>query len=207
MLLDVLHGLVDRGNTVLVIEHNLDVIKTADWIIDLGPEGGARGGTVVASGTPEEVARVAGSYTGAYLRPLLEAAGLPVPPRAGSESSERAAALPHPPDGLSLTPSATRTRHMVSREDIESYLDRLTSGGGGANYHEVEPGLWIVRPSGALDLDVVVHYSPPVVLLRVKVMNVPKGDAAAARLNRRLLELTQPISSMDRMVLNGSPLS
>jgi len=78
---------------------------------------------------------------------------------------------------------------MVSREDIESYLDRLTSGGGGANYHEVEPGLWIVRPSGALDLDVVVHYSPPVVLFRVKVMNVPKGEAAAARLNRRLLEL------------------
>jgi excinuclease ABC subunit A len=72
LLLDVLHRLVDRGNTVLVIEHNLDVIKTADWIIDLGPDGGARGGTVVASGTPEEVARSTDSYTGAYLRPLLE---------------------------------------------------------------------------------------------------------------------------------------
>jgi excinuclease ABC subunit A len=71
LLLDVLHRLVDRGNTVLVIEHNLDVIKTADWIIDLGPEGGSRGGTIVAAGTPEEVAGVDASYTGQYLRPLL----------------------------------------------------------------------------------------------------------------------------------------
>jgi excinuclease ABC subunit A len=72
LLLEVLHRLVDRGNTVLVIEHNLDVIKTADWIIDLGPEGGTRGGTVVASGTPEAVAAVQGSYTGQYLKPLLK---------------------------------------------------------------------------------------------------------------------------------------
>ncbi|HEX4469460.1 MAG TPA: excinuclease ABC subunit UvrA [Gemmatimonadaceae bacterium] len=72
LLLDVLHRLVDRGNTVLVIEHNLDVIKTADWIIDLGPEGGTRGGTVVAAGTPEDVAAIAESHTGHYLRPLLE---------------------------------------------------------------------------------------------------------------------------------------
>jgi excinuclease ABC subunit A len=72
LLLDVLHRLVDRGNTVLVIEHNLDVIKTADWIIDLGPEGGTRGGTVVASGTPEEVAAIEASHTGHYLKPLLE---------------------------------------------------------------------------------------------------------------------------------------
>ena len=71
MLLKVLHTLVDRGNTVLVIEHNLDVIKTADYIIDLGPEGGLKGGTVVASGTPEEVAAVAASHTGRYLRPML----------------------------------------------------------------------------------------------------------------------------------------
>ncbi|MFN2637634.1 MAG: excinuclease ABC subunit UvrA [Gemmatimonadaceae bacterium] len=71
MLLSVLHRLVDRGNTVLVIEHNLDVIKTADWIVDLGPEGGLRGGDVVAAGTPEEVADVNASYTGQYLRPLL----------------------------------------------------------------------------------------------------------------------------------------
>ena len=71
MLLDVLHRLVDRGNTVLVIEHNLDVIKTADWVIDLGPDGGLRGGQVVASGTPEDVAAVKESYTGQFLKPLL----------------------------------------------------------------------------------------------------------------------------------------
>lgn len=71
-LLDVLGTLVDKGNTVLVIEHNLDVIKTADYIIDLGPEGGKSGGTVVATGTPEEVAKVKKSYTGQYLKKMLE---------------------------------------------------------------------------------------------------------------------------------------
>jgi excinuclease ABC subunit A len=60
-----------NGNTVLVIEHNLDVIKTADWIVDLGPEGGIRGGSIVASGTPEQVARVKESHTGRYLAPML----------------------------------------------------------------------------------------------------------------------------------------
>ncbi len=74
-LLEVLHRLVDQGNSVVVIEHNLDVIKTADWIIDLGPDGGVRGGEVVAVGTPEAVAEVAGSYTGSYLKPMLERAG------------------------------------------------------------------------------------------------------------------------------------
>ncbi|HEX5575993.1 MAG TPA: excinuclease ABC subunit UvrA [Gemmatimonadales bacterium] len=71
LLLDVLHRLVDKGNSVVVIEHNLDVIKTADWIIDLGPEGGERGGQVVAAGTPEEVAEVEASYTGQFLRTEL----------------------------------------------------------------------------------------------------------------------------------------
>ncbi|KZE77854.1 ABC-ATPase UvrA [Paenibacillus elgii] len=71
-LLKVLHRLVENGDSVLVIEHNLDVIKTADYIIDLGPEGGNRGGTIVASGTPEEVVKVDGSYTGKYLKPILE---------------------------------------------------------------------------------------------------------------------------------------
>ena len=74
VLLAVLHRLVDRGNTVLVIEHNLDVVKTADWIIDMGPEGGQRGGTVVATGSPEMVAQVEASHTGRYLRPLLDRA-------------------------------------------------------------------------------------------------------------------------------------
>jgi excinuclease ABC subunit A len=77
-LLQVLHRLVDRGNTVVVIEHNLDVLKTADWLIDLGPEGGDRGGEVVAEGTPEAVAANPASYTGRYLRPILERAGRPV---------------------------------------------------------------------------------------------------------------------------------
>ena len=71
LLLEVLHRLVERGNTVLVIEHNLDVIKTADWIIDLGPEGGNRGGTIVAAGSPEDVAAVAASHTGQFLKPML----------------------------------------------------------------------------------------------------------------------------------------
>jgi len=71
LLLEVLHRLVDKGNSVLVIEHNLDVIKTADWIIDLGPEGGSRGGRVVAEGTPEDVARVKGSHTGEFLSRIL----------------------------------------------------------------------------------------------------------------------------------------
>jgi excinuclease ABC subunit A len=70
-LLDVLHRLVDAGNTVVVIEHNLDVVKTADWIIDLGPEGGKAGGEVIAEGTPEAVARSRRSFTGRYLRELL----------------------------------------------------------------------------------------------------------------------------------------
>jgi excinuclease ABC subunit A len=70
-LLDVLHALVEAGNTVLVIEHNLEVIKTADWIIDLGPEGGDAGGHIVATGTPEDIAVSEKSYTGQYLSPYL----------------------------------------------------------------------------------------------------------------------------------------
>ncbi len=78
-LLEVLQGLVDKGNTVIVIEHNLDVIKSADWIVDLGPEGGKRGGEVLAEGTPEQVAAVAHSYTGQFLAPVLAKAGVVAP--------------------------------------------------------------------------------------------------------------------------------
>lgn len=71
-LLEVFHALVEQGNSVVVVEHNLDVIKTANWIIDLGPEGGVKGGEVLVVGTPEAVAAEARSFTGEYLKPLLE---------------------------------------------------------------------------------------------------------------------------------------
>jgi excinuclease ABC subunit A len=70
----VLHRLRDHGNTVVVIEHNLDVIKTADWIVDLGPEGGAGGGRVVVEGPPETIVKAPASHTGRYLKPVLDAA-------------------------------------------------------------------------------------------------------------------------------------
>ena len=70
-LLEVLHRLVDKGNTVLVIEHNLDVIKSSDWVVDLGPGGGDKGGNVVAEGTPRQVAKVKQSYTGQYLADMF----------------------------------------------------------------------------------------------------------------------------------------
>ena len=72
LLMEVIRRLVDAGNTVIMIEHNLDVICQADWIIDLGPEGGFRGGNVIAKGTPEEVAEVKQSYTGSYIKEMLE---------------------------------------------------------------------------------------------------------------------------------------
>ncbi len=71
-LMEVLHTLVDQGNTCIVIEHNLEVIKTADWVIDIGPDGGHKGGTILATGTPEEIAKVKESYTGHYLKPILQ---------------------------------------------------------------------------------------------------------------------------------------
>jgi excinuclease ABC subunit A len=77
----VLGRLVDQGNTVIVIEHNLDVIKTADWLIDLGPEGGNRGGLVVGEGTPEELVEIEASYTGQFLRPVLGRQGAASRPR------------------------------------------------------------------------------------------------------------------------------
>jgi excinuclease ABC subunit A len=71
LLLDVIHRLRDAGNTIVIIEHNLDVIKTADWLIDMGPEGGDGGGLVIAVGTPEQVAESENSYTGKYLKVML----------------------------------------------------------------------------------------------------------------------------------------
>jgi excinuclease ABC subunit A len=107
LLLDVLHRLVDRGNTVLVIEHNLDVIKTADWIVDLGPEGGTRGGAIVAAGTPEEVAAVEASHTGRYLRPLLPAlgAGNGAGPGAGRTGGTGSAPASDAPAGRTSAPA------------------------------------------------------------------------------------------------------
>ncbi len=75
-LLEVLHELVESGNTVVVIEHNLEVIKTADWVIDLGPEGGDGGGEIVAAGTPEDIVREKRSYTGQFLKPVLARGGV-----------------------------------------------------------------------------------------------------------------------------------
>ena len=92
-LLLVLGRLVDAGNTVLVIEHNLDVIKTADWLVDMGPEGGSRGGIVVAEGTPETVAAHPDSHTGRFLAPLLEG-------RAAKQPRGRVAPKEEPPTRL-----------------------------------------------------------------------------------------------------------
>ncbi|WP_374593773.1 excinuclease ABC subunit UvrA [Sphingosinicella sp.] len=95
-LLEVLHALVEQGNSIVVIEHNLEVIKTADWIIDLGPEGGNAGGSVVAEGTPETVSKVAASYTARYLKPLLEKKPLAAPmqmPKPKAKRKSKAAEL------------------------------------------------------------------------------------------------------------------
>ncbi|MFP6747407.1 MAG: ATP-binding cassette domain-containing protein, partial [Alphaproteobacteria bacterium] len=89
-LLEVLHTLVESGNTMIVIEHNLEVIKTADWVIDLGPEGGSGGGRIVAEGTPEAVAKVAESYTGQYLKAVLgRKAALPAPKKAKATAKSK----------------------------------------------------------------------------------------------------------------------
>ncbi|TDB70582.1 MULTISPECIES: excinuclease ABC subunit UvrA [unclassified Micromonospora] len=104
-LLTVLEGLVDKGNTVITIEHNLDVIKTADWLIDMGPEGGHRGGTVLAVGTPEEVAEVPDSHTGQFLRPLLKLDGAAKGAKAATTRAAKA-------NGATAT---SRTRRVSAR--------------------------------------------------------------------------------------------
>jgi excinuclease ABC subunit A len=105
-LLLVLNGLVDKGNTVITIEHNLDVIKNADWLIDMGPEGGHKGGLVLATGTPEELADVPDSHTGQFLRPML---GLTGEPAGAAAALARAAKANGAPKAVTK-PRATRSR-------------------------------------------------------------------------------------------------
>jgi excinuclease ABC subunit A len=105
-LLHVLHRLVDTGNTVVVIEHNLDVVKTADWIVDLGPEGGERGGYVIAEGTPEDVARVPGSATGEYLARVLR--GEPLVPLSAITFAESGGHVTRPPAPVEILPPAKK---------------------------------------------------------------------------------------------------
>ena len=103
-LLEVLHELVDQGNTVVVIEHNLEVVKTADWIIDLGPEGGDGGGEIVACGPPEDIVKVKASYTGRYLREVLERR-----PRAKENRRRNKTALTFPVGNRKKARAAPRT--------------------------------------------------------------------------------------------------
>jgi excinuclease ABC subunit A len=139
-LLDVLHRLADAGNTVIVIEHHLDVVKTADYLIDLGPLGGDRGGELVAAGTPEAVAAIPESYTGQYLRPILEAAGTlaptakavrPVAPRKRAASADDGVVPPEPlpsraaRNGASPGPAVAKTKAKV--EDPEASAARAAA--------------------------------------------------------------------------------
>ena len=125
-LLEVLHGFVEDGNTVLVIEHNLDVIKTADWVVDLGPEGGSGGGTVVAEGTPEEIAACGASHTGQALQSVLAKAGgegrkakrsIPAPARSRSGTADNGT-----PSTLNTQPSAHNqiTIHGAAQHNLQS---------------------------------------------------------------------------------------
>jgi len=110
-LLQVLHRLVETGNTVVVIEHNLDVIKTADWIVDLGPEGGARGGRIIATGTPEQIARVKGSATGEYLARVLRGEPLvPLSDVSFAEAAGRVTAVARPHEDPEATLAAAGSR-------------------------------------------------------------------------------------------------
>jgi excinuclease ABC subunit A len=124
LLLQVLHSLVDAGNTVLVVEHNLDVVKTADWIIDLGPEGGAGGGRIVAAGTPEDVARVPDSHTGAALAAVL-GSGRRSAPR-WPHSRRPAADMPRPPVLARAIKVRGARQHNLQGIDVDIPRDRIT---------------------------------------------------------------------------------
>ncbi len=125
-LLGVLSSLVDKGNTVLVIEHNLDVIKTADWLIDMGPEGGSRGGTVVAEGTPEEVAAVAESHTGTFLAPILEGRGAQQPGRP-RRASAAATSTPARKAATRKTTAKTTTRTVSKKTAAKTTAAKKTA--------------------------------------------------------------------------------
>jgi excinuclease ABC subunit A len=115
-LLDVLHRLVDAGNTVVVIEHNLDVVKTADWIVDLGPEGGERGGYVIAEGTPEEVARAPGSATGEYLARVLR--GEPLVPLSAVTFAESVGHVTHATAAVETLPPPEKRATAAAAKEI-----------------------------------------------------------------------------------------
>jgi excinuclease ABC subunit A len=131
-LLTVLSRLVDQGNTVLVIEHNLDVIKTADWLVDLGPEGGNKGGLVVAEGTPEDVVMVPESHTGRFLAPILEGRAVALAP-----SRSRASSAVAPGTGAKkpatkaaarkTTPKKTTVRKTVAKKTTSTPTARKTA--------------------------------------------------------------------------------
>ncbi|HJR38732.1 MAG TPA: excinuclease ABC subunit A, partial [Nocardioidaceae bacterium] len=124
-LLMVLGRLVDQGNSVLVIEHNLDVIKTADWIVDMGPEGGSRGGMVVAEGTPEEVAANSDSYTGEFLKPLLAGRAAQTTRTARAKTASRAGAGPKPLSGARAT---TAKRGTANKATTKKAAAKRSSG-------------------------------------------------------------------------------
>jgi excinuclease ABC subunit A len=109
---------VDTGNTVVVIEHNLDVVKTADWIVDLGPEGGERGGYVIAQGTPEEVARVPGSATGEYLARVLR--GEPLVPLSAITFAESGGHVMRPAAPVEILPASKKRAAAVASRGSES---------------------------------------------------------------------------------------
>ncbi|WP_406273623.1 excinuclease ABC subunit UvrA [Nocardia sp. NBC_00881] len=109
-LLGVINGLVDKGNTVIVIEHNLDVIKTSDWVVDMGPEGGSGGGTIVAQGTPEDIAAVAESYTGQFLRDVLAQASAPKAPAKKTPAKAAAAKT------RAVEPTAAKATKRVAKK-------------------------------------------------------------------------------------------